>query len=465
MKEKIKVNMLPCYSKSMKLWFESTIAAVLLSGIIFALAIFSMITSDNIMLPLTIIIVAVIPSLFFMEFAKSSRVLRHGLSTLTYISTAAWSIGVLILLYMILREVFSDLSEKEEMRILIGIGVCLLICMVISIITGIKIKVNYDGMIAKLGTAFILLPIIAILSIGIAVAARKFPYFIIVPAYLIGYVLVPMYKLMNAGLSLAQDNEEAEKLFKSDNIVITENEGETYFEYGSETSETDGNKRENNNQQIKKNKNLKDSSNSLGDRLDKLRTSLKSRAGRIQVSSKAVKKGLIILLGLVILGGAGYTIYENQKLNTQRKNRKEFQELSDKYQPDFTVEGKFDGKHNDVLAIFPVESTAFNNKNGEKVYGKVVIKSERGTLPDLELKPEDIGFSEENGINYDDPATIYIKSFEEVFGKGKERQVGFLVDLGGWHRFMEGSVFYLKNGKWIKDEQLVEKWNNSYYEE
>lgn len=111
--------------------------------------------------------------------------------------------------------------------------------------------------------------------------------------------------------------------------------------------------------------------------------------------------------------------------------------------------GRFNGTDPDRLTIFPVEESLTETEYGFKAYGQMLVKSEKGTVPDLiiDKEPEEyclgFGFGD---IQCDD---MGISTLSEVFEPGGPTRDGLLVRV-----HPEGSTigkdytYLLRDGKW-----------------
>lgn len=113
-----------------------------------------------------------------------------------------------------------------------------------------------------------------------------------------------------------------------------------------------------------------------------------------------------------------------------------------------SITGRFNGADEDRLTIFPVESSLTASED-MKAYGKMLVKSEKGTVPDLIIekeKDEDcMGFGFDD-VRMDD---IGIELLNETFEKGEPKRDGVLVNV-----HPEGSTiskcytYLLRDGQW-----------------
>lgn len=113
-----------------------------------------------------------------------------------------------------------------------------------------------------------------------------------------------------------------------------------------------------------------------------------------------------------------------------------------------SITGRFNGADEDRLTIFPVESSLTESED-LKAYGKMLIKSEKGTVPNLIIEKEKdeecLGFGFDD-VQMDD---IGISLLDETFEKRGPKRHGVLVTV-----HPEGSTvgkcytYLLRNGQW-----------------
>ncbi len=111
--------------------------------------------------------------------------------------------------------------------------------------------------------------------------------------------------------------------------------------------------------------------------------------------------------------------------------------------------GRFNGTDPDRLTIFPVEESLTETEYGFKAYGQMLVKSEKGTVPDLiiDKEPEEyclgFGFGD---IQCDD---MGISTLSEVFEPGGPTRDGLLVRVHPEGSTIGKDYTYLcRDGKW-----------------
>ncbi|MBD5190078.1 MAG: hypothetical protein HDS95_07355 [Bacteroidales bacterium] len=483
MKEKINIDILPCTNKSVGLWYWVTIVLVALFTLLLTYIAYEFISElmkpfyyrsssslfdesvedeGNSVLDYIFMLLSFAPVVFFSIFSKASRVLKHKISTLLNIAIGFYISGMLLLWWVSMNE--DSIRETTETTIWLLICFCMLAVVLLSIISGILIQSNYSGEVGNLGKGIIIFPLIAVasmiviyfvLSIGsshsyhIKLRGKSILFLVIAfyytPYYLIWKVLTPAYDVLRNGLMLAERDVETFNLFKRKDLVIDYSNGEAKF-MTYETHQT-GNC-------------LKDNTDGIAYKIGKATDTFAKRAGLFFKKIGLVR--LAIFLGVLLIGGGtAFFIYQHNKNEKAKKARIVYYDLSEEYFPGneydepngFITKGKFDGKHEDVLALFPVEDTEFFD-NGEKLYKKLVIKSERCELPDLEITVDDLpDFANYGGIPYDD-SLFFLTTIDGTYEKRKGIQTGVAIQMNGSYAgaALEAAKYYLKNGKWTKGE-------------
>lgn len=406
--------------------------------------------------------------IFIYNFAEACKVLQKGL-TASFIN-----LGVAGLLSVVLQFGLSYFGITDGpityityipfiYGLIFYVRICITLCK------------NFEGALGNLGDALWVVPMIAIgITIGgcfIGIILMKvsgdigFLLIGVTIIYVIYYVfkniLYRMYLILNEGrrnhLTPCDLQNELNQLgyYSDDNPMnpFPENENNKYCfsdvsfnlerEYGRD----------------KKKNNTKDWG----------RSSLSKKSINVKrIFSKKVIITCSILLSIVVLGGGSvycYNHYDESKQKEEAAQRRvEYEAMVQKYFPggayeeqysSFKTKGKFDGEHEDVLALFPVEESRII-ENGEVVYKKLVIKSESGMLPDLEITPSAlIGGSDSDGFQYDSNLSLYfLTTHIGVFVKGKRPQTAVLlgVDSNDW--LTDAKMYYLKDGEWVKGQPL-----------
>ncbi len=183
--------------------------------------------------------------------------------------------------------------------------------------------------------------------------------------------------------------------------------------------------------------------------------------GNEKKNSKKIGQIILIIIALIIIGGvATFFIYRHHKQKEIETNQMIFDALSEEYFPGdmfnidnpLITQGKFDGVNEDVVALFPVEESE-TYEDGEKLYEKLVVRSQSGNLPNLEFTPALFGLGGGGGFSYDEYSPFYLATFDAIFEEGEKAQTGLVIGMD-WEEASD-AIFYLKNGEWIRGEPIA----------
>ncbi len=181
------------------------------------------------------------------------------------------------------------------------------------------------------------------------------------------------------------------------------------------------------------------------------------------------RKYWYIGIGCVVAIVAGVLIYI---FASGKSSSFDYEELFNKYYGESTPEtithegwwsvtGKFDGKNEETLTIFPIESSLCSHGEYDHgSYSEMLIKSKDGRSPDLiidikELDLEDNGFGFEFGNVYGNDILLSVES--QSNGKTELNDgLGILIHPEG-STLMHKYVYSLIQGKWVLTNKELDK--------
>lgn len=440
MKEKLSISMLPC-NRSVSLFFYGGIVCSVLFKILEKVA--PAITF------LVLLLGGICNFVFMYFFAKGCKPLQKNLYSL-FLQYASTNL-LMCIIYPLFFKYFSFTTS------LVVLSLALIYSLVVYILTTITLCKNFTGELGTLGRAMWLFPSILFIvligliglivykvgeynqTFGTIIGILGFGSLVVV---IIGFIEIPcrMLKMLNNGYTSNLTDEEFQNQLREMG----------YYRDSSLKSCSSSFK----------------ISNPLTSSFSKIHKEQSTAERGFYLKKPDVSKKMVIVtcsvfLGLLIAGGSAFFIYQHNKNEKAKKARIVYFDLSEEYFPGneydepnmFITKGKFDGEHVDVLALFPVEDTEFTYQ-GVPLYKKLVIKSESGELPDLEITVDDLpDFANYGGIPYDD-SLFFLTTIDGTYEKGKGIQTGVAIQMTGSYSgaALEAAKYYLKNGKWTKGE-------------
>ncbi len=429
MKQKIQIDALPCKSDSFKIWFWLMIVGELIS---FVIDLLSITVYDPHLLDYIISTVCGVPGLIFgYIFANSIKA----------VSKAIYNIIIAILILLILHSIFSlsdDISPDESLMA-VSFYIFLAIT-ILSLVIMIMMYRDYSGLLGDLGLYSLktlgysfLAIVLLILYIYRHSYSRSFKALdlkdlkIIIAGsicggyivyYIISKILKTLYLLLKNGYASNLFPQEMEAYIAQERYNIQNNyypqapdTGSIPLDKSVEVNSSEQSKETSiPEEQVKEEYESPDNSiHEVNDYQAQNQSLFNENVTPDEPQQVYVeftenkgskRKYWYIALGCVVALVAGVLIYI---FSSEKSSSSNYEELFNKYYGESTpkpitnegwwsVTGKFDGKNEETLTVFPLDSTLGQHGEYEvNSYSKMLICSKDGKAPDLIIDMEKAG--------------------------------------------------------------------------